>query len=247
MGFNIFSLLAVSAILCVQYNIPLINAMIGRDVHNAHIRNFPFMVAFKNINNVNAGPSRDHICSGALITTRHVLSAAQCLENRLINQTIILHGTISLVTSSPYTILWWITFNEWSNYRNRHLLFRENDISVTMLTHEIQGNVEPAVLSTVSFHNLVDEYIDLVGWGVNHRRFISPNLRTAQVKVLSNRQCEDQMQLLGQVMEIHERHFCTHSEPFIILKRGDFGGPVIHHRKIIGVSIDVIPDLGKSK
>ncbi|XP_011495579.1 PREDICTED: uncharacterized protein LOC105360384 [Ceratosolen solmsi marchali] len=246
MEFNIFLLFGVCAIINTQFNYHIVNALLGSGVRNAFEEEFPFIVAFRRINNVNPNPSRDHICTGALITKQHVLSAAQCHDRRLVNQTIVLHGSNSLLYCTTYRILWWITFNKWADLTGRNHLFSDNDISVTKLIYEVQGNVEPALLSSVPYDDLVHEEVDLAGWGVNFRRAVSLNMLTAKTRILSIRECENHIQhLVDRIIGIHERHFCTFHDPFVLMLRGDFGGPVLHNHKIIGVNKNVLPDLGK--
>ncbi|XP_011495580.1 PREDICTED: uncharacterized protein LOC105360385 [Ceratosolen solmsi marchali] len=228
----------------IQCNFPTVNALIGVEVRSAHVREFPFLVAFKHINVINPHATRDHICTGSLISRSHVLSAEQCIRNRNKNETAILHGTNSLSSCVQYSIEWWITFGEWSNYRNRQVEYDNNDISITKLTHDVQGILQTAILSTVPFVNLVDKSVRFAAWGVNNRRMMSRTILTATARTITNSACEHKIsQLTGLRHEITNNYFCTHNSPFTLLKRGDFGGPVLYFNNIIGINKEILPQI----
>ncbi|XP_011495240.1 PREDICTED: uncharacterized protein LOC105360137 [Ceratosolen solmsi marchali] len=177
-----------------------------------------------------------------MISTIHVLSGARCFNNRLPNNTVILHGSNSLHDSREYTIEWWITFNEWSFYTNRPLEHNDNDISVTKLTHEIQGNFPTASLSLFSYDDLVEQHIELAGWGLNNQGELSSNMLTATAIIVSHTACEYHIhRVSGERISIREGYFCTAGVPFVSMQYGDFGGPVLHFHKIIGINKGTLP------
>ncbi|XP_011495582.1 PREDICTED: trypsin-like [Ceratosolen solmsi marchali] len=244
MEFIKFLLLAVCAIICTQCNFPTVNALIGSEVRKVQPEEFPFLAAFRHVNLTDPHPTRNHICTGSLITRSHVLSAAQCIENRLISQTVIAHGSNSLVYCIEYRIQWWITYNQWSLYMNRPLEFVDNDVSVTKLWTPVRGEFHLAQLSTIPTTHAIDDHIVLVGWGVNNRRKISRKMLSSVAKVKSMNECQELIrQASGRVTVIRENLFCTHNSPYTLIKRGDFGGPVLYFNNIIGINKEIRPEV----
>ncbi|XP_011495241.1 PREDICTED: azurocidin-like [Ceratosolen solmsi marchali] len=243
MAFNIFLLLAVFTIICTQCNLPTVNAMIGPNVRVAHEREFPFIVAIKHINLENPMPIRDHICTAAMISKVHVLSAAQCTENRIIANTAILYGSNALIFAEEYRIRWWINFNQWTILKHRPLVNLDNDIVIIKLTREIEGDFQPAQLWPLPNNDITAQYVHLAGWGMTERRVLSLSLLTDSTVIITNNACEHHIRReTGRIFHIHERHFCSLGITFTLLQRGDFGGPVLYCNKIVGINKQVLPE-----
>ncbi|XP_011495577.1 PREDICTED: uncharacterized protein LOC105360382 [Ceratosolen solmsi marchali] len=227
-----------------QCNFPTVNALIGSEVRSAQSGDFSFLAAFRHVNLLDPHPTRNHICTGSLITRSHVLSAAQCIENRSPNETVVIHGSNLLDYCAEYNIEWWITYTEWALYRNMFLDIVDHDVSVTKLTHPIEEQFQVGRLAPISITDAVDKFVRMAGWGISNQRQISRAILLGSARVLFNDDCERRIfDASGRAVMIGESHFCTHNSPFTLLKRGDFGGPVLYYNRIIGINKEVLPDL----
>jgi V8-like Glu-specific endopeptidase len=87
----------------------------------------------------NADPADDHICTAAIITRTHVLSAAHCIINRIVNETVVAVGSIVLTSARLHRISWWITYNEWCDSENIVKEFEDNDISIIKVNNSLKN------------------------------------------------------------------------------------------------------------
>jgi hypothetical protein len=86
-------------------------------------------------NPVNPIPVEDHFCTGALVSKQHVLSTAYCIARKLPNETVVLAGTNNLIFGRLYRISWWITYNQWAQFRHRNDNDQDNDISISRVNY----------------------------------------------------------------------------------------------------------------
>lgn len=59
-----------------------------------------------------------HICTGVLITSELVLTAAHCLHEKLLNQIQVIVGSVDLLGGRKYEPSMWITYDQWANSKN---------------------------------------------------------------------------------------------------------------------------------
>jgi hypothetical protein len=110
--------------------LPVTNALIGIDVTPVEQGQYTFIVSLMHVNLNTFNRVDNHICTAALVTRNHVLSAAHCIEDRLKNETVVLAGSNYLSLCTAYEIFAWITYNEWGERRRIFIEFDTNDISI---------------------------------------------------------------------------------------------------------------------
>ncbi|XP_011495567.1 PREDICTED: uncharacterized protein LOC105360373 [Ceratosolen solmsi marchali] len=192
----------------------------------------------------NPRPVENHLCTAALISTQHVLSAATCTNDRLSNETLILLGDRNLNNCNIYSILWWINYDAWSEFKRVPRLYFVNDISISKLLRPVEHDIVPGVLLYMPNENLEASSAQVAAWGANNHHIITPYMLTSTVRFLSNSKCQSKLTKLEKsFVLVHERFFCTNAHPYVILFRGDFGGPLIYRNRIIGINKETLPQM----
>jgi hypothetical protein len=129
----------------MQYDFVFMEPMFGQLVRSVEDNEFLFAVALMMNNNVNPDLVNDFICSGSLVTRQDVITSAHGIENIQVDQVLIYAGSIDLINSRHYKILWWITYNDWAQSMNIVSPFRINDIAnirvSTLFLHKIYRNL----------------------------------------------------------------------------------------------------------
>lgn len=109
----------------------------GNNVKPAETMEFPFVVSLSF-----SKQSREklrylyHFCGGSLITDKHVITAAHCIENKQPLEVLVMVGSVDLNEGKMHTIRSWITYNEWARENNMLTEFPLNDIAVIVVSIE---------------------------------------------------------------------------------------------------------------
>lgn len=110
----------------------------GENIWPAMPNQFPFIASIRLRNPVspNLLMNSGHYCSGSLITSKHVLTAAHCLERYAKDQIFISIGEEDLSnTGFVYEVESWITYVEWIRELNRSTEYLVNDIAIIKVNH----------------------------------------------------------------------------------------------------------------
>ena len=85
--------------------------MTGPGVRQVHGNEFPFVVSIGVISDRDA--ELNHICTGSLISRRHILTASHCMEDLKLGLVQVSIGSSDLRAAEKFQVNWWITYDNW--------------------------------------------------------------------------------------------------------------------------------------
>ncbi|XP_011495592.1 PREDICTED: chymotrypsin-2-like [Ceratosolen solmsi marchali] len=214
-------------------------ALVGENVRTAPAEQYRYVVSISEINRYNPHPQRDHGCTGTLISVKDVLTAEHCIIRKAWNEIQIIIGSNDIWRGTKFFPSWWITYKRWITIKNIQQEFKSNDIAIIRLTESVERlSIVPIPLTTIT--NNAEFYglnVTIVGWGISNTGQTASLLQMITVNILSNARCGERVSNLERrTISFHDRLFCTASEPYGLMHRGDSGGPLIYMGTLIAIN-----------
>lgn len=175
------------------------------------------------------------ICAGSIISSRFVLTAAHCMDQRWPENVRLRAGTNALHSGGSVHAVARIQVHELFEPRTRR-----HDLATVQIVGAFrfdQRLVAPIALRTWAVTQAVAE---TAGWGWTWpgNGHINEALQTLQTNVLTNQQCTQRHEL---PIPIDQRHMCTLAGAGRGVCNGDSGGPLIVGGQLVGVVSRAVP------
>jgi len=200
---------------------------------------FPFLVSFVNV--IRAGYI-DNFCGGVIITRRHILTAAHCLDT--ITEDEITDGKIDVRIGA-------VNILSREKFRNRaeieeiiiHEQYRKsavrfvnpvNDIAIVRLARDVTSSkVVPVCLPETGFQ----PQATVAGWGSTEFSTKSVSqLRYARIKIFEPSECKAAYAAVTSLVSITDNMLCA-GDQIVDTCNGDSGGPLLWYengRYVVG-------------
>ncbi|XP_011505984.1 PREDICTED: chymotrypsin-like elastase family member 2A [Ceratosolen solmsi marchali] len=233
---------------CIIFYNPygVINAkpLIGTNIRSATDNEFPSVVSIQLIC-AHQTPVEQHVCTGTLISKNDVLTAEHCLSDaNNFNSVRISMGTVDLNRNTHGYVAWWLTYVAWASQRQVQITHYQNDIAIIRLTADIPNGLTPSLMPFLTNYDLYQEDVTMAGWGKLRNGTTSRIMQTVDLKVLTQHECNDRIsRLRGTPSNLEEIFVCTAKQPFVILGKGDSGGPLFFDDDLVAINKATAPAL----
>ncbi|XP_018407522.1 PREDICTED: chymotrypsin-2-like [Cyphomyrmex costatus] len=185
---------------------------------------FPYQVSLRSYNL--------HICSGALISKRHVLSAAHCICGLIDepSEELSAHtGSINLKEGEKHAVK---DVKCHPNYVYGPEKSWIADLVVITLAKEIRISSSQWPIALATYDVPVGQHAIISGWGrVRPFSWLSRDLQKLSVPIIDNNAC----QTYYKNTTILSSQICTFEKKGIGACKGDSGSPLVHNGVLIGI------------
>ncbi|XP_055626194.1 chymotrypsin-1-like [Toxorhynchites rutilus septentrionalis] len=166
-----------------------------------------------------------HICGGAIISNRWILTAAHCVDGETPGEINVLVGTNSLKEGGQ--LYESEKFIQHKQYNDPQF---SNDIALIRLKSELQLAANVSIIEYSEREIGANLSVKLTGWGrTSMGGPIPTQLQTIDLKTLSHEDCKQR------TVNADIGHICTLTRSGEGACNGDSGGPLTYDEKLVGV------------
>lgn len=163
-----------------------------------------------------------HFCSGSILSSRFLLTAAHCTHGWFTDEIYAAVGTLhsSIYSSIEDGVV--VQLEKFIEHEDFNVATQMNDISLIRTVEDILFTdvIQPIALP---IQNLADDKninVTISGWGMTSMSTVKSTLQYALVRTISNEICKNE---LKKFFEIQETNICTFQSNKIGLCFGDSG------------------------
>ncbi|XP_011495552.1 PREDICTED: chymotrypsin-2-like [Ceratosolen solmsi marchali] len=229
-------------IFCIKYHLAASGPMYGEYVRLAYSEEFPYVVSIKRFNNTNPEPETDHICTGVLVSHKHVLTIENCFDYLENYTTEVLIGRQNIRLCKKYYVAWWMSYTAWATLRNIKPEFLKNDITIIKLKQTVPTTITPATLSSMTSKDLYRSTVEIAGFGMTAEDRMTSYMETVTVSIISQRECEERIEKIGQnKCELNKKYLCGVGDPVALMSNGNSGSAVLYNGQLVGIHKGTCP------
>ncbi|XP_055387387.1 venom protease [Condylostylus longicornis] len=204
---------------CGMNTLPQTRIVGGNEVKKG---SYPWIAALGYI--ISKNDPAEFLCGGSLITTRHVLTAAHCVNNDLAFARL---GTNNISGKEPNSID--IKILKKFQHEQYNINSNANDIGLLRLEKDIDiaDHIMPICLPYGLTKDLVGMNPFIAGWGAQKFRGTTTNiLREAQIQIVSLAECKKNYSTKFIAINFDDKIICAGGNQ-IDSCQGDSGGPLM--------------------